>query len=169
MDIVFVLNEYWFFLNWILYLLLLNNIFVIKYIFCLPKRHDKFLAKTAWPKTGLTPSCSWTVASRMWQFDCDCDSVTVQCDCDSVTVTVLTPSCPGMVASLRSSWLKLTQTVEVNPPKLPWPDRLSSSSSSSPENSESSDIFRIRSGHRKEEVQISGGVLKPVSVFAYTF
>ena len=56
----------------------------------------------------------------------------------------LTPSWPGMVASLRSSWLKLTQTVEVKPPNFcPWPSWPSSSSSS---NSDSSDIFRIRSG-----------------------
>ena len=62
----------------------------------------------------------------------------------------LTPSWPGMVASLRSSWLKLTQTVEVKPPNFcPFPSWPSSSSSS---NSDSSDIFRIRS--EEENVRI---------------
>ena len=49
-------------------------------------------------------------------------------------------TCPGMVASLKSSSLKFTQTVEVKLPKFP----LLSSSSSSVK-LEQSEIFLIRS------------------------
>ena len=52
----------------------------------------------------------------------------------------ITYTCPGMVASLKSSSLKFTQTVEVKPPKFP----LLSSSSSSVK-FEHSEIFLIRS------------------------
>lgn len=50
---------------------------------------------------------------------------------------IVTFTCPGMVASLRSSSLKLTQTVEV---KLPMPP-----SSSSSVKLEQSEIFLFRS------------------------
>ena len=61
-------------------------------------------------------------------------------------------TCPGMVASLRSSSLKLTQTVEVKPPKLP----LLSSSSSSVK-LEQSDIFLMRS-----EVKVDWKIISKV-------